>query len=71
MRQPPDLDNKRITISAGFSSSKTGLANPSIYLALHDKRAVLLNVDYVHLDVRTLDVHDGKGLLPIRRSLGV
>ena len=71
MRQPPDLDNSLITISAGFSSSKTGLANPSIDFPLHDERAVLLYVDYVHLDVRTLDVHDGKGLLPISRSLGV
>jgi hypothetical protein len=45
MRQPPDLDNSLITISAGFSSSKTGLANPSIDLAVHDKCAVLLDVN--------------------------
>ena len=47
------------------------LADSAIDLALHNECAVLLDVDYVHLDVRTLDVHDGKGLLPIRRSLGV
>ena len=47
------------------------LADSAIDLALHNKRAVLLDVDYVHLDVRTFDVHDGEGLLPIRRSLGV
>ena len=43
----------------------------AIDLAVDDKGAVLLNVDYVHLDVAALDVHDGKGLLPISRSLGV
>ena len=31
----------------------------------------LFNVDYVYLHVRTLYIHDGKGLLPISRSLDV
>ena len=43
----------------------------SMYLALDYKRAVLFNVDNVHLDARAMHIHDGKGLLPISRSLGV
>ena len=71
MRQQPILDNETITMLSTSSSPKSGLANPSIDLALHNERAVLLNVNYVHLDVASLDIHDGKGLLPISRSLGV
>ena len=70
-KQPPNLDNETITISSTDSSPKSGLANPSIDLALNDERAVLLNVNNVHLHIATLDVHDGKGLLPISRSLGI
>jgi len=70
-RHPPFLDNETITISSTTSSPKSGLANSAIDLTLHDKRAVLLDVDNVHLNVSSLDVHDRKGLLPISRSLGV
>ena len=70
-KQPPNLDNETITISSTDSSPKSGLANPSIDLATHDERAVLLDVNNIDLHVRSLDVHDGKGLLPISRSLGV
>ena len=63
--------NETITISSTTSSPKSGLANPSIDLALNDESAVLLDVNDVHLDVASLDIHDGKSLLPISRSLGV
>ena len=47
------------------------LAGASINLALDYKCAVLFDVDNVYLDYRSMDIHDGKRLLPIRRSLGV
>ncbi len=70
-KQPPHFDNILVTRLSTASSPKSGmamLADSAIDLALHDERAVLLDVDYVHLDVRTLHVHDGKGLLPIART---
>ena len=70
-KQPPFLDNDLITISSTVSSPKSGLANPSIDLALHNKRAIFLYVNQVDLDVLPVDIHDGETLLPISRSLGV
>ena len=71
IKQPPVLYNETITISSMFSSPKSGLANPSIDLALDNKRAILLDVDNIHLNVASLDVHNSERLLPISRSLGV
>ena len=47
------------------------LTRSSIDLAIDYKCAVLLNVDKIDLNILTLDIHDGKSLLPIRRSLRV
>lgn len=70
-KQPPFFDNDLITISSTVSSPKSGLANPSIDLALDYERAILLDVDYVDLDVGFVDVHDCKSLLPLRGTSGI
>jgi hypothetical protein len=49
-QQPPFFDNSCITKLSTTSSPKSGLANPSIDLALDYERPVLLDVDNVHLD---------------------
>ena len=66
--QPPRFDNETITISSTDSSPRSGLANPSIDLAIDYERAVLLDVNQIHLYVGTLNVHDGEGLLPVKRA---
>ena len=65
-KHPPFFDNDLITISSTVSSPKSGLANPSIDLALDYEGAILLYMDNVYLDVGFVDVHDGESLLPLR-----
>ena len=42
------------------------LTDSPINLALHDKGTVLFNVNEIDLDIAALDVHNGKGLLPVK-----
>ena len=65
------LDNVLITIWDGSSSSKYGLANSPIDLAVHHERSILLNVNQVNLDILALDVDDGKRLLPVHDPMGI
>ena len=72
--QPPFLGNSLITKLSTDSSPKSGIAmltDSAITLPMNYKRAVLLNVDHVHLYASFILGHNLERLLPISRSTGV
>ena len=67
-KQPPFFDNELITISSTVSSPKSGLATPSVPLAVDNESTILLYVDEVNLDSLRILGNNLDGLLPVRSA---